>query len=401
MLADTLQAIEDSLGGRRNYALVTASRSLVRDEQAVRISTGWSEIDRAFDGGLAVGLHEWVGVATPNVVQRSGSNSEQVSRSRRSLYRRRLHETRRRNDEARGEIREAPGGKVPGGGERGGTGQGRQEEARGNGGRQRTDALLGDRAQRAGMCPDGDWDGRWDGRWDGFVGPGSLRGRRAPEGGEGAHGFAGACRRDVLWCPPLSVLTSLAQRALALAQRDTWVVWIGRRVAPYPRTMVRPGALSDAGVEGGDRLLKRSLFVFARDVAARVWASDLALRSPAVQAVIVDGSTFDMAQTRRLHLLAKARDKWVLAARPPGERGQLSAAATRWHLMWEPSTNESSSTEIDPCWRMSLIRGVGVPFELYSQNWLLEWNHATDRLDLSAAPSGATRVASSPSAVSA
>jgi len=160
---------------------------------------------------------------------------------------------------------------------------------------------------------------------------------------------------------PLSILIHLGWRALETAERTrpgARVLWIGRRVWPYPRALVGDFAVRscsarsepasseeraadeailelarlDAGERPADErlLLARSVLVDVREPGARLWSIDAALRCPSVAAVVADGSGLDMRATRRLQLAAEAGRGLGLLARPARERDRLSAAATRW-----------------------------------------------------------------------
>lgn len=169
-----------------------------------------------------------------------------------------------------------------------------------------------------------------------------------------------------VWTPPLSVLVHLAHQVLRSppagasdasastervrpdrmdAGRAGPVLWIGRRVWPYGRALVRAGPK-------GAQLLARSLFVATPDEAvgvrgrrarggrtdpgspddagARLWALDLALRCRAVAAVVADGRGFAMAASRRLQVAAEAGHAFVVLARPAEEFDVPSAAAVRF-----------------------------------------------------------------------
>lgn len=85
---------------------------------------------------------------------------------------------------------------------------------------------------------------------------------------------------------------------------------------------------------------------------------DLALRSPAVAAVIADASGLDMASSRRLQLAAEAGLErggggLALLVRPPDEARELSAAATRWRVACVPATGRSAR------WSLELLRRKG------------------------------------------
>ena len=144
--------------------------------------------------------------------------------------------------------------------------------------------------------------------------------------------------QNPLWIPPVGILL----RQAALCSGGGGVVWIGRCVWPYPRALVYAG------------LLRRSIFIEPSDDASRLWAIDVAARSPAAAAVVADGSGFDLAATRRLQLAAESGSAPVLCARPPQELDRLSAAAIRWLVRCTPSTDKT------PRWTVELLRCKGV-----------------------------------------
>lgn len=191
----------------------------------------------------------------------------------------------------------------------------------------------------------------------------------ACEGGGLSGGGAGA-RREGL--PPLRVLTHLAARAVEAAcpQGDGGgfsgggvVTWIGRSCWPHPPTLAtRRG------------FLERSIFVDDTDAATRLWAIDLALRSPAVAAVVADGRGLDMSASRRLQLAAGANPRAALGllARPMRDLNELSAAATRWVTRPLPTTGDH------PRWSVELLRCKGErPDPHAPREWVLEGCDAT------------------------
>ncbi len=122
------------------------------------------------------------------------------------------------------------------------------------------------------------------------------------------------------------------------------VIWIGRRVFPYPLALARH-----------DGLLRASVFVDPPNAAARLWATDLALRTPAPTAVIADGQGLTLANTRRLQLAASAGCGIGLIARPPAESRTLSAATTRWRV--EPRATSGPYVG----WTLTLLRNKDFP----------------------------------------
>lgn len=120
------------------------------------------------------------------------------------------------------------------------------------------------------------------------------------------------------------------------------MIWIGRRCWPCFVSDEDPSA--DGSM----------IVVDPPDDASRVWAVDLALRCPAVGAVVADGSGFTMAVTRRLQLAAAQGVALGLIARPGWELRELSAAATRWCV--RPVVSDQDG----PRWSVELLRCKGV-----------------------------------------
>jgi hypothetical protein len=182
--------------------------------------------------------------------------------------------------------------------------------------------------------------------WTGWTGVGQLVGGVVHEW----FGMQGAARS--VWVPPLSIVVHLAWQALE-SQADRsgdlnsgGVVWIGRRIWPHGRWLIR-----GRGQHGDDRrLLERSLLVDPPQQDRRLWAIDLAARCPGVVAVIADGSGLDMAGTRRLQLAAEAGGALLLLIRPPWEIQRRSAAATRWRVRCVYSSSAA------PRWEIQLVR---------------------------------------------
>ena len=212
-------------------------------------------------------------------------------------------------------------------------------------------------------------------------------------------------RRSSSWTPPAALLVHLASEALAgvsnaLADPGQ-VLWIGRAVWPYPHVLVG---------ERGELLLRQSIFVDPPDAASRLWAVELALRCPSVNAVVADGRGLAMAETRRIQLAARSRAlrprvssgggggsgtalaPLTLVARPSWERRELSAAAFRWRVSTAPSTG-------GPRFELELMRckgrvgvegaaegkrgpgGGSVGANAVGRIWSLEWDGAKNRID--------------------
>lgn len=162
------------------------------------------------------------------------------------------------------------------------------------------------------------------------------------------------------WTPPVLILMHLARRA---ARDGGHVAWIGRRTWPY---------LHPLGARGGT-LLERSILLDPPTPAARDSAAELALRCPAVAAVVTDGTRMGMAASRRLQLAAAGGKAVALLARPAGELGELSAASGRWTVRHAPGQG--------PRWTIELLRCKGVrPLSEVPRLFTVEWDHAQGAL---------------------
>lgn len=159
------------------------------------------------------------------------------------------------------------------------------------------------------------------------------------------------------WAGPLLLFTHLVRRRVmgdGSSRVDGLVLWIGRRLWPQPwllRDPVRNGAPG-----WDDDLLRRSVLVDPPTDADRLWAIDLALRSPGVSSVVADGSGLRHTHSRRLQLAAESGGALALLARPERERSIPSAAAARWVV--SPTTPGRRVN--GPAWRVERVRCKGV-----------------------------------------
>lgn len=152
------------------------------------------------------------------------------------------------------------------------------------------------------------------------------------------------------------------------------VVWIGRRVHPYLRALIRVGADGQC-----DRtVLDRSLLVDPRSESERLWALELCLRSEAVSTVIADGSGFGLRELRRLQLAAEAGGGLVLLARSARDLARPTCAATTWRV------RHVRTDGAQPRVRVELVRCKGVQRwsarNAVSNAFHLEWNRETGSL---------------------
>lgn len=165
------------------------------------------------------------------------------------------------------------------------------------------------------------------------------------------------------WLPAFTWVLPVMSGAMALAREGrARCVWVGPAVWAYP--------IAAAGLSGVP--LNRWLCVRARSAGDRLWAADVALRCPSVAAVVVDGSGFGLAATRRLQLAAEAGSALGLVMRPPWEARELSAATTRWMVSAEPAPS------IHQRWRLELrsCKGAGARMR-GPREWIVERDHET------------------------
>lgn len=166
---------------------------------------------------------------------------------------------------------------------------------------------------------------------------------------------------------PIGILAAVALGTIADHAHAGRVLWIGRRCWPYPPSLVGPS--------GNRRLLERSVFVDPPTRDERLWAMDVALRSAAALVVVADGAGLTMAGSRRLQLAAEAGGTVGLLARPHKERGELSAAATRWLVSPGPVDRLKPVT---PTWTVELLRRKGLrPIAEDARRWAVRLDDGT------------------------
>ncbi|MAB71547.1 MAG: hypothetical protein CMJ54_03475 [Planctomycetaceae bacterium] len=169
------------------------------------------------------------------------------------------------------------------------------------------------------------------------------------------------------------------------------IAWIGRRCLPGPWNLVSrrtpgmaaitnapvpergedgaPNALGDTPSDADARLIDRSIFILPDedDRASRRWCLETAIRTPAIDSVVVDGSAFDALDSRRIQLgLLERRRRGdspllVMMVRPPGDARIRSSASTRWLIEPVPTMRHPSPDGVTPVldsrrWRLRLLR---------------------------------------------
>lgn len=170
--------------------------------------------------------------------------------------------------------------------------------------------------------------------------------------------------RSRYWTPPLTLLAAVACEAMRTGAA-TRLVWIGRRVFPYPVFLARQHP----------SWLAASLFVDVRERDARVWAIDVALRSGVATCVVADGQGITLAESRRLQVAAKCGRGVALLARPSHEAAELSAAATRWMVTPRGArADDESMTRV--AWTLTLVRSKGESLCMDAGSLIAEWRDA-------------------------
>jgi protein ImuA len=107
--------------------------------------------------------------------------------------------------------------------------------------------------------------------------------------------------------------------------------------------------------------LAKLVVVRPADTAAQLWATDQALRSPGVGAVLLACGALGSRDFRRLQLAAETGGSLGLLIRPARLRGQPSWAQVQWEV--SPSPAPLLPTAANPPWRLrvELVRCRGGP----------------------------------------
>jgi hypothetical protein len=113
------------------------------------------------------------------------------------------------------------------------------------------------------------------------------------------------------------LLPALAQLSCA----GRYIAWIAPPCLPYPPALARHGLA-----------LERLLLVQTHDTRTSLWATEQALRCPAIGAVLAWPAALDERSVRRLQLAAEAGGSCGLLYRPPAAAQQPSPAALRLRL---------------------------------------------------------------------
>ena len=184
------------------------------------------------------------------------------------------------------------------------------------------------------------------------------------------------------WYAPAFVVSSLVAgivKGNTLPQKHL-VVWVGPKVWPTPHLL----EVVCAGVDKNQwSIEKQALFLDANNKDKILWSTIQLLRSPAVLAVIVDGTRMNLIATRRIQLAAQKSGAFCFLMRPPWEMEVSSCAQTKWCV--RPSAGSEQMR-----WALELYSAKGLPAPV---SWELEWQEnehdQTGTLGLVQAPAAA------------
>lgn len=169
---------------------------------------------------------------------------------------------------------------------------------------------------------------------------------------------------------PCSVLALLAgnllRRSTSLSAPSKFVVWVGKNIWPTPYLLEQTMYVT---VQEGERTTSRSLldnclFIDPPQEKLKLWAIDLALRSPAVAVVIAECKKLSFAMSRKFALAAKQGGTLGLFVREKTSHAESSAAFSRWSL--EPRISSSES----PRFELSLLKCKGAQPKIGA--WIIE-----------------------------
>jgi hypothetical protein len=115
------------------------------------------------------------------------------------------------------------------------------------------------------------------------------------------------------------------------------------------------------------------VFVDPPNRAARVWCALEALSSPAIGAVVLDGSHLNFLSTRRLQLVARKHHSIVLLVRQSEERQHRSAAQTKWSIAphsLDDRQHSINTHSVEPTWCLEAQKAPGI---LPPLSWIVRW----------------------------
>jgi protein ImuA len=141
--------------------------------------------------------------------------------------------------------------------------------------------------------------------------------RRLPRGGWPLGALI-----ELLCCTAgIGELSLLLPALCRLANGGRYIAWIAPPYIPYAPALAQRGLL-----------LERLLIIHTRGLAESLWATEQALRCPAVGAVLGWADHLMDKNLRRLQLAAEAGGSLAILHRPPAAANEASPAALRLQL---------------------------------------------------------------------
>lgn len=146
--------------------------------------------------------------------------------------------------------------------------------------------------------------------------------------------------------------------------RHKFIVWVGRDIWPTPYLLEQTMYVTfqEGGTTKSQSLIENCLFIDPPDEKLKLWSIELALRSPAVAAVVAKRNKLSFPTSRKFALAARASGALGFLIRDARAQQESSAAFSRWSF--EPLRSESSF----PSFRIQLIKCKGAQPKVASWN---------------------------------
>ncbi len=181
-------------------------------------------------------------------------------------------------------------------------------------------------------------------------------------------GLPGGCLHEVAGLPNDGAALGFTAWLTSLFGAQGWVLWCRSERRGAEAGQLYGPALAQFGID-----MRRLLFVKAKTAKDLLWAMEEGLRARRFAAVIGEGASPNLIQTRRLQLAAETGGATALMILP--KAGGISAAMTRWAVCAAAAENPAQVR-----WHLQLERCRGGAHG----TWHVEWNDETLRLGLSA-----------------
>lgn len=182
-------------------------------------------------------------------------------------------------------------------------------------------------------------------------------------------GLPGGCLHEVAGLPNDGAALGFTAWLTSLLGTRGWVLWCRSERRGAETGQLYGPALAQFGID-----MRRLLFVKAATSKDLLWAMEEGLRARRFAAVIGEGASPNLIQTRRLQLAAETGGATALMILP-SNAGGISAAMTRWAVR-----ADVAETPAQVRWHLQLARCRGGAHGA----WHVEWNDETLRLGLSA-----------------